>query len=67
MGFHINFENNAHFNQEPNTRKECKKNFDALCADWKVTMEPQDMFWGAYLGGPMDKYEFQWTFNYTEK
>jgi uncharacterized glyoxalase superfamily protein PhnB len=29
----------------------------------KVTMELQEMFWGAYYGSCTDKYGVQWMFN----
>ncbi len=67
MGFHVNFGNNVHINLEPDTRKETKRLFDALSAGGKVTMELQDMFWGAYYGSCSDKYGVQWMVNCTEK
>jgi PhnB protein len=67
MGFKINFGNNIHINLEPETREETKKLFDALAAAGKVTMELQDMFWGAYYGSCTDKFGVQWMFNCTEK
>ena len=48
MGFTVNFGNNVHINLEPDTKKETKELFDALSAGGKITMELQDMFWGAY-------------------
>jgi PhnB protein len=50
MGFSMNFGNNVHINLEPDTREETKRLFDALSVDGKITMELQDMFWGAYYG-----------------
>lgn len=67
MGFHVNFGNNVHINLEPDTRKETKRLFDALSAGGKVTMELQDMFWGAYYGSCTDKYGVQWMVNCVEK
>lgn len=67
MGFNVNFGNNLHINLEPDTRAETKKLFDALSAGGKVTMELQDMFWGAYFGSCTDKFGVQWMFNCTEK
>ena len=67
MGFKVNFGNNVHINLEPDTRVETKKLFDALSAGGKVTMELQDMFWGAYFGSCADKYGVQWMFNCNAK
>ena len=67
MGFTVNFGNNVHINLEPDTRADTKKLFDALSAGGKVTMELQDMFWGAYFGSCIDKFGVQWMFNFTGK
>ena len=67
MGFTVNFGNNMHINLEADTREETKKLFDALSAGGKVTMDLQDMFWGAYYGSCTDKYGVQWMFNCVNK
>ena len=67
MGFTVNFGNNVYINLEPDSRAETKKLFGALAAGGKVTMELQDMFWGAYFGSCTDKYGVQWMFNCAEK
>jgi PhnB protein len=67
MGFKVNFGNNVHISLEPDTRAETKKLYDALSAGGKVTMELQDMFWGAYYGSCTDKFGVQWMVNCIEK
>ena len=67
MGFHVNFGNNIHISLEPDTRAETKKLFDALSAGGKITMDLQDMFWGAYYGSVTDKYGVQWMVNCPAK
>jgi len=67
MGFTMNFGNNIHIMLEPDTREESKKLFDALSAGGKVTMDLQDMFWGAYFGSCTDKYGVQWMVNCSNK
>jgi PhnB protein len=67
MGFKVNFGNNVHISLEPDTRAETKKLFDALSAGGKVTMDLQDMFWGAYYGSCTDKFGVQWMVNCNEK
>jgi PhnB protein len=67
MGFTVNFGNNVYINLEPDTKAETKKLFDALSAGGKITMELQDMFWGAYFGSCTDKFGVQWMFNCAEK
>lgn len=64
MGFKVNMGNNVHISLEPDTREETKKLFDALSAGGKVTMDLQDMFWGAYYGSCVDKFGVQWMFNF---
>ena len=63
MGFNVNFGNNVYINLEPDTRAETKRLFEALSAGGKITMELQDMFWGAYYGSCTDKFGVQWMFN----
>ena len=67
MGFQVNVGNNVHISLEPDTRKESKKLFEALSAGGKVTMDLQDMFWGAYYGSCTDKFGVQWMVNCNEK
>jgi len=67
MGFHLNQGNNVHINLETDTRAETKNLFDKLSAGGKVTMELQDMFWGAYYGSCTDKFGVQWMFNCSGK
>jgi PhnB protein len=67
MGFKVIAGNNVHINLEPDSRAETKKLFEALSAGGKVTMDLQDMFWGAYYGSCTDKYGVQWMFNCTAK
>lgn len=67
MGLKIQFGNNISINLEPDTKTETKRLFDALSAGGKVTMELQDMFWGAYFGSCTDQFGIQWTFNCMHK
>lgn len=67
MGFKVNFGNNIYINLQPDTRAETKRLFDALSAEGKITMELQDMFWGAYFGSCTDRFGVQWMFNCVGK
>lgn len=67
MGFKVNVGNNVHINLEPDSRAETKRLFDALSAGGTVTMELQDMFWGAYYGSCTDKFGINWMFNLPNK
>ncbi|MGG9961215.1 VOC family protein [Ferruginibacter sp. SUN106] len=67
MGFTVNFGNNIYISLEPDTKAETKKLFDALSAGGTVSMDLQDMFWGAYFGSCTDKYGVQWMFNCLAK
>ena len=67
MGFKVNFGNNMHISLEPDTRSEAKTLFEKLSAGGKITMDLQDMFWGAYFGSCTDKFGVQWMVNCTTK
>ncbi len=67
MGFNVNFGNNVHISLEPDTREETARLFEALSKGGVVTMELQDMFWGAYYGSCVDKFGVQWMFNFPNK
>jgi len=67
MGLKVDYGNNIHINLEPETREETKRLYEALSDGGKVTMELQDMFWGAYYGSCTDKYGVNWMFNCAEK
>lgn len=67
MGFNVVFGNNMHINLEPDSREETKRLFDALAAGGKITVELQDMFWGAYFGSCIDKFGVQWMVNCSLK
>lgn len=66
MGFKLQYGNNTHINLEPETRAEAKRLYNALSDGGKVTMELQDMFWGAYYGTCTDKFGINWMFNCAE-
>ncbi|MGZ3922067.1 MAG: VOC family protein, partial [Bacteroidia bacterium] len=67
FGFNLKFGDNIHINLEPDTREETKRLFDALSDGGTVTMELQDMFFGAYYGSCTDKFGVNWMFNCTEQ
>lgn len=67
FGFTVNFGNNVYISLSPDTREETKRLFDALSKGGNVTMELQDMFWGAYYGSCTDKYGVQWMLNCEQK
>jgi len=67
MGLKVEYGNNIHINLEPDTKEETKRLYAALSNGGKITMELQDMFWGAYFGSCTDRYGINWMFNHTEK
>ncbi|MEI7501714.1 MAG: VOC family protein [Paludibacter sp.] len=67
MGFKVNFGNNIYLNLDPDTKVETKRLFDALSEGGTISMDLQDVFWGAYYGSCTDKFGIQWMFNFTEK
>ncbi len=67
FGLKLDYGNNMHINLEPDSREETKRLFDALSAGGKITMELQDMFWGAYYGSFTDKYGINWMVNYADE
>jgi len=67
MGFKVVAGNNVYISLEPETRAEAKRLFDGLSKGGKVTMDLQDMFWGAYYGSCTDKFGIQWMINCLAK
>ena len=67
MGFKLNFGNNIQISLETDTRDETKRLFDALSAGGNITMELNDMFWGAYFGSCTDKFGILWMVSCNEK
>ena len=67
MGFKLIQGNNMHISLEPETRDETKRLFDALSDGGEVTMDLQDMFFGAYFGSCNDKFGINWMFNCLAK
>ncbi len=66
MGHKLVFGTNVSINLEPDAREEAKRLFLALAEGGTVTMELQDMFWGAYFGALTDRFGVQWMVNCTE-
>ncbi len=66
MGMTVIAGNNVHISLEPDSRAETERLFKALSAGGKVTMDLQDMFWGAYYGSCVDKYGIQWMVNFRK-
>lgn len=67
MGLKLSYGNNMHINLEPASKAETQRLYKALSEGGKITMELQDMFWGAYYGSCTDKFGINWMFNYSEK
>lgn len=67
MGHKVVVGTNVSISLEPDTREETTRLFRALADGGKVTMELQDMFWGAYYGAVTDKFGVQWMVNCTAK
>jgi PhnB protein len=67
FGHKVVFGNNISINVEPDTREETKRLFVALADGGTVTMELQDMFWGAYAGAVTDRFGVQWMVNCAAK
>ncbi len=67
MGFDVQFGNNVHINLALDSRAETQRLFQALSAGGNVTMELQEVFWGAYYGSCTDRFGVHWMFHCTEK
>ena len=66
MGLTVTQGSNMHISLEPDSKKETKRLFDALSVNGNITMDLQDMPWGAYFGTCTDQYGINWMFNYIE-
>lgn len=58
---------NAHVCLDFDDLADMTKKFDALAVGGKVTMPPQDTFWGATFGTLTDAFGVQWMFNCDRK
>jgi uncharacterized glyoxalase superfamily protein PhnB len=67
LGFSVEQGNNMHICLEPESREETQRIFVELSAGGKVSMDLQDMFWGAYYGSFTDRYGINWMVNFVEK
>lgn len=67
MGFEVKAGNNMHISLEPDSKEETTRIFNALAEGGNITMELQDMFWGAYYGSCTDKYGINWMLNYQQR
>ncbi|MFT6850480.1 MAG: PhnB protein [Sphingobacteriales bacterium] len=67
MGLKVTFGDNVTLNLEPDTKEETTRLFKLLSDGGKITMELQDMFWGAYFGSCIDKYGVNWSFNFMHE
>ncbi len=63
MGMTVRFGNNIDINLEPDTRAEIDQLFTKLSSHGKVTVTPQEMFWGDYFASCTDQFGVQWMFN----
>lgn len=66
-GFKLNVGNNINISLEPDSREESERIFKALSEGGNVTMNLQDMFWGAYYGSVTDKFNINWMINCENK
>jgi len=67
MGHKVVFGTNVSIILEPDSRDETKRLFSALAEGGTVTMQLQDMFWGAYYGAVTDRFGVQWMVNCAAK
>ncbi|HRH36614.1 MAG TPA: VOC family protein [Catalimonadaceae bacterium] len=63
MGFKTTIGNNISLNLEPDNREEAKKLFEGLSQKGQITMELQEVFWGAYFGSCTDQFGINWMIN----
>ena len=67
MGFKLITGNNMNIHLEPDSKEETIRLFNELSEGGTITMELQDMFFGAYFGMFTDKYGINWMLNYAAK
>ena len=58
--------NNFSISVDSESKEEVDELVAALGVGGKVTMPPQDMFWGAYFAMLTDKFGLQWMFNFDK-
>ena len=59
--------NNVQMSVEVEDVERLNEVFAKMSEGGKVTMELQDMFWGAYFGSCTDKFGVNWMFNCVAK
>lgn len=67
MGFTVTPGNNMHISLDLDSKEETTRLFTELSVGGKVTMELQDMFWGAYYGSCTDQFGINWMFNFKQQ
>ena len=66
MGQTLKQGNNVYICLNPASREEADRLFDSLSDGGKVEMAMEDMFWGAYYGSFVDKFNTHWMINFDE-
>jgi PhnB protein len=66
MGFTLTPGNNMNISLDLDSKEETTRLFNELSAGGTITMELQDMFWGAYYGSCTDKFGINWMFNFKQ-
>jgi len=66
MGLMVQYGNIMHVYLEPDSKEETKSLFTVLSSGGKVTMELQNMFWGAYFVSCTDQFSINWMSNFAQ-
>ena len=67
LGFKMVPGNNVYIIPEPDSKEETTRLFKKLSTGEQLSMDLQDMFWGAYYGTCTDQSGTRWMFNYQNK
>jgi PhnB protein len=66
MGHELKVGNNVTLSLQPDTLDETKRLYNVLSEGGSEKQELQKMFWGAWWGVCLDKYNIRWMFNFPE-
>ena len=65
FGMELPVGRNLSINVSPDSREETERLFEALSEGAHVDQPLMDMFWGAYYGTFVDRFNIPWMFNFT--
>jgi len=67
MGHPLTIGNNFYINVNVDSKEEANRLFAGLSDSGRIEMKLSEMFWGAYYGVLVDKFDIQWMISYENQ